>query len=374
MPTTTEAYVARQGSLKLEKVHYADLDANEVLVDITAASICHTDVKAAEGVFHMKPPMIIGHEAAGYVKEIGSAVSYVTPGDAVVLAFAWCGECRRCMSGKQPYCDEMRALNFGGSTRADGTVAVKGADGGGLNGQFFGQSSMSRVAMVRENCCVKVDGTREELRLFASLGCGIQTGAGAMLNVAKPAVGSSIAIFGGGAVGLSAMLAAKLTSPACLVLVDNSQTKLDMIPRELLEGVHAVNSSNKSSEDLAAELRALTPRGAGMDFAMDGVGHEAVLLAAHLCLDKLGTALIVGGSPTAKISAAIEGHLVKGLTTRGMHQGDSVPRVMLPRLIQLWKDGKFPFDKLLTMYKFEELHKALDEMHQGQVIKPVLVL
>lgn len=192
--------------------------------------------------------------------------------------------------------------------------------------------------------------------------------------MAKPAVGSSVAIFGGGAVGLSAILAAKLTSPACLVLVDNSKTKLDMIPKELVEGVHLVNSADKTPEEVAAELKKLTPGGVGMDFAMDGVGHEAVLLAAHLSLDKLGTALIVGGSPTAKIQAMIEGHLVNGLTTRGMHQGDSVPRVMLPHLVKLWKDGKFPFDKLLTKFAFEDLHKALEEMHKGKVIKPLLVL
>ena len=192
--------------------------------------------------------------------------------------------------------------------------------------------------------------------------------------MAKPAVGSSIAVFGGGAVGLSAILAAKLTSPSCLVLVDNSQTKLDMIPKALLEGVHTVNSSNKTPEEIATELKKLTPFGAGMDFTMDGVGNESVLLAAHLSLDKLGTALIVGGSPTAKQQTKIENHLVNGLTTRGMHQGDSVPRVMLPQLIKLWRAGKFPFDQLLTEFKFDELHKALDEMHQGKVIKPLLVV
>lgn len=173
--------MARPGSLKLENVKYADLDANDVLVDIAAASICHTDVKAAEGVFHMKPPMIIGHEAAGYVKEVGSAVTYVKPGDAVVLAFAWCGACRRCMSGKQPYCEKLWELNFGGK-RDDGSVAVTAEqDGVELNGLFFGQSSMSRAALVRENCCVKIDCSKTELQLFASLGCGIQTGAGAIL-------------------------------------------------------------------------------------------------------------------------------------------------------------------------------------------------
>ncbi|KAK5133160.1 hypothetical protein LTR08_008096 [Meristemomyces frigidus] len=376
MPTSTEAYVARGGnSLKLEKVTYADLDGNEVLVDIVASSVCHSDVKAAGGSFHMRPPLIIGHEAAGYVKAVGPTATYVKPGDAVILAFASCENCRRCNSGKSPYCENMFGLNFTGKRSGGGEGVVVVCEGEEeVKGLFFGQSSMSRIALVRESCCVKVECARDELVLFASLGCGIETGAGAILNVAKPAVGSSIAVFGGGAVGLSAILAAKLTSPACLVLVDNSQTKLDMIPKELLEGVHIVNSTNKSPEDVAAELKKLTPSGAGMDFAMDGVGNEIVLLTAHLSLDKLGTALIVGGSPNAKQQTKIENHLVNGLTTRGMHQGDSVPRVMLPHLIQLWRAGKFPFDKLLTVFKFEELHEALDEMHQGKLIKPLLVV
>lgn len=193
-------------------------------------------------------------------------------------------------------------------------------------------------------------------------------------NVAKPQAGSSIVVFGGGAVGLSAITAAKLTSPACLVLADNSQTKLDMIPKEILEGVHTINTAGQAPEDIAAALKKLTPTGLGMDYAIDGVGNEDVVLAAHLCLDKLGTMIIVGGSPTARLTPKIEGHLVGGLTTRGTHQGDSVSRIMIPHLIQLWRAGRFPFDKFLTTFKFEELQHALDETHVGRVIKPLLVL
>lgn len=178
---TTEAYVARQDSLQLEKVQYAEPAGNEVLVDIVAASLCHSDVKAAQGQFHMKPPMIIGHEAAGYVKSVGTAVTYVKPGDAVVLAYAHCGHCRRCLSGRQPYCQNMGELNFGGRRSGSGDVVVRDANGEDLNGMFFGQSSMSRVALVQESSCVKVRCTREDLQKFASLGCGVQTGAGAIL-------------------------------------------------------------------------------------------------------------------------------------------------------------------------------------------------
>lgn len=185
MPTTTEAYVARPSSLQLENVTYADPASTELLVDVVAASLCHSDVKAAQGTFHVARPLILGHEAAGYVKAVGSAVTYVKPGDAVVLAYAHCGRCRRCLGGRQPYCEGMFGLNFGGRRGGvDGEVVVRDAKGEGLGGLFFGQSSMSRVALVQENSCVKIEGcSREELVRFASLGCGIQTGAGAILWV-----------------------------------------------------------------------------------------------------------------------------------------------------------------------------------------------
>lgn len=183
-----------------------------------------------------------------------------------------------------------------------------------------------------------------------------------------------MAVFGGGAVGLSAILAAKLSSPACLVLVDNSQAKLDMIPKELLEGVHVVNSADKSPDEVAAEVKKLSPAGTGMDFTLDCVGNDAVILAAHAALDKLGMLLNIGSGGGAKPQYTIGKHLNLGATARGTHQGDSVPRVMIPYMIQLWKRGMFPFDKLLTTFKFEELHKALDEVHAGTVIKPVLVV
>ena len=122
--TTTEAYVARPGNkISLEKVQYPRLDSHEILLDVVAASLCHTDVRAAEGTFFVKPPMILGHEAAGYVRAIGDGVTYVRPGDAVGTAFASCNQCRRCMSGKQPYCDLVQEMNFSG-TRVGGEVVA----------------------------------------------------------------------------------------------------------------------------------------------------------------------------------------------------------------------------------------------------------
>ena len=187
--TTTEAYVARPDHvLALEQVTYAAPGRDEVLVDIVAAGVCHSDLKAAAGTFHLKPPLILGHEGAGYVREVGPGVRLVAPGDAVVLAYASCGACRRCVAGNAAYCDELFGLNFTGKRTEGGEGVVRDARGREVAGLFFGQSSMSRIALVRERCCVRVtpllrEGQegREELRRFACLGCGVQTGAGSIL-------------------------------------------------------------------------------------------------------------------------------------------------------------------------------------------------
>lgn len=182
-PITTQAYVARpKNQLALETVRYPKIGADEIVLEVVAASVCHSDVRAAAGNFHLSPPMIIGHEAAGYVKEVGKAVTYVKPGDAVVTSYSSCGKCRQCMSGKQAYCDLINDLNFRGR-RLNGDVAAVDEKGETLNALFFGQSSMSKLALVREDSCVKVECSKSDLKLFASLGCGIQTGAGAVMYV-----------------------------------------------------------------------------------------------------------------------------------------------------------------------------------------------
>lgn len=193
----------------------------------------------------------------------------------------------------------------------------------------------------------------------------------------KPSPGSTIVIFGGGAVGLSALLAAQLTKPASIILVDNSQVKLDSLPRSVLgPKTQLYNSADKTNEVVASELRKLAGNNdQGLDYALDCVGNENILKVAHAALDKLGTLVTVGsGSQTNVAGLSLSQHLVKGITYRGTHQGDSVPRTMIPKLLRMWKEGEFPFDKLLTQFGFEEMDKALAEMKRSSVIKPLLVL
>lgn len=195
-------------------------------------------------------------------------------------------------------------------------------------------------------------------------------------NVMRPPSGSTIAIFGGGAVGMSALLAAQLTKPDCIVLVDNSQAKLDMIPKSILgPNTRLYNSEAKSSDQIATDLRRLTFGERGVDYALDCVGNENVIKSGHAALDKLGMLVTIGSGSVSNVAGySLAQHLQKGILHRGTHQGDSVPRDMIPKLLRMWKDGTFPFDKLLAEFRFEDMDKALQEMKKGKVIKPVLVL
>lgn len=194
-------------------------------------------------------------------------------------------------------------------------------------------------------------------------------------NVIKPPPGSRIAIFGAGAVGLAALLMAQLTGPAGIILVDISQVRLDTIPKSLL-GLNTTlyNSSGKSNDEVAADLRKLTRDEHGVDYALDCVGNGDIVKTAHSALDKLGTLVTIGsGSDSVVAGYSLAQHLVKGVTHRGTHQGDSVPREMIPKLLDMWRNGRFPFDQLLTEFHFEEMDKALGKLKEGSVIKPLLV-
>ncbi|KAK0610163.1 chaperonin 10-like protein [Bombardia bombarda] len=375
---TSPAYVVYHpgGPITLEPVAYGPIQPDEIVLSTAAVSVCASDLKVAAGKFYCQPPMILGHECAGTVLAVGSLVRDLALGDRVILSYDSCKnntpaleKCTACAEGLNPYCRDMMALNMTGYRRdgsvAAGSITTLNGDGEGkgvqLKGHLFGQSSMGRTI----------------LRLFASLGCGIQTGAGAVLNVARPKINSSICIFGAGSVGLSALMAAKLTSPSLLVVVDNSAAKLDMLPVVFKEGeVKLVDSSRIEGGEtgLVERLKGMTGDGLGFDFVLDCVGRSEIIRVGHLTLRGRGMIVTVGGGGDAALGGVTMGqHLTRGITFRGTHQGDCLPWISLPLLIDLWRQGKFPFDKLLTFYKFEELHEAIQDLKDGKIIKPVLI-
>ncbi|KAK0612161.1 chaperonin 10-like protein [Immersiella caudata] len=381
-PFQSEAYVALTPSspITLSTVTYTSIRPDEILLSTSAVSICATDLKAATGKFLTSPPLILGHECAGIIIQAGAETPF-HPGEKVILSYASCNTCRECLDGANAYCQSIHPLNFSGS-RSDGSSAATLTLSDGkevpLKTHFFGQSSMGRMIIARAACAVKVSGdaTEEEMKMFASLGCGIQTGAGVVFNVAKPRKGSRILVFGAGAVGLAAVLAAGLTEPEMVVLVDNSGVKLGVLPGCVREVVSEVVDSSevKEGDELVERLKGLTGDGLGFDVALDCVGRGDVVRVAHLALRARGMVVTVGGSTTdVALQVTLSEHLGRGITYRGTHQGDSVPGVMIPHLIGLWRQGKFPFDELLTFYEFDELHRAVRDVKDGKVVKPVLI-
>ncbi|NKX51792.1 alcohol dehydrogenase catalytic domain-containing protein, partial [Arthrobacter deserti] len=202
--TTTEAAVveAPGAGFTLQPVQLDDLRDHEVLVEIKAAGLWHTDLSVAAGGLPFPLPGVLGHEGAGTVTETGSQVTGIRPGHAVVLSFTSCGHCASCRGGHPAYCDTWLPDNLIGGARADGSSPIC-RGGERLGGRFFGQPSFARLAVADERSVVRVD-TALPPELVAPLACGVQTGAGAVWNTIRPVPGSSLAVFGAGTVGLSA--------------------------------------------------------------------------------------------------------------------------------------------------------------------------
>ncbi len=332
---------------------------DEVLVRIVAAGICHTDLAMSERP-NMPRPIVLGHEGAGIVEQVGDDVRDLRRGDHVILTYDYCGECTFCLGCHPAYCRLARPLNFSGR-RSDGTSALA-EDGIVVNGHFFGQSSFATYWIARERNALKV-AKDLPLDILAPLGCGVQTGAGAVLNVLQPPAGSSIAVFGAGSVGLSAILAAVVADCRTIVAIDVKSSRL-----EAARQLGATHTLDAATEDIPARLREIT--GTGVNFAFSTTGRPASLKDAIESLDFMGTAAFVSGGGEATIPTST---LLWGRSLRGVVQGDSVSSEFLPFLIDLWQEGKFPFDRLIRHYGFDEINEAAAASVNGEAIKPVLL-
>jgi aryl-alcohol dehydrogenase len=353
------------GRFAIEELELDDPRPDEVRVRLVATGVCHTDAVVRDQTLATPLPAVLGHEGAGVVEAVGAAVRGVAPGDHVVLTVNSCGRCGNCLSGSLTYCDDIYAVNFSGR-RPDGSTSLS-AGGAEISSYFFGQSSFATHANVAERSVVKV-GKDLPLGHLGPLGCGVQTGAGAVFNTLRPAMGSSIAIFGTGAVGFSAMLAALVVGCTTIVAVDINESRLSRA--EALGATHTVNSAR---EDPTAVIMALTG-GRGVDYALDTTGVSRVLRQAVDSLAVRGTVGVVGASRAGtEASIEIGSTMSRGWTLKMIIEGDAVPQVFIPRLIELWQRGRFPFDRIIEEFDFAEINKAFDAAEDGSVIKPVLV-
>lgn len=353
------------GRFALQRVRVGDLRDDEVLVEIVASGVCHTDLAVRDQRRAVPLPAILGHEGAGIVRRVGSAVTSVSPSDHVVLSYLSCGACEECVAERTACCAEFGRLCFA-SARPDGTHAVSGADGEVLSDRFFGQSSFATWAVANErNVVVAPDDL--PLELLAPLGCGVMTGAGAVWNALSVTPGSSIAVFGAGSVGLSAVLAARAVDAKIIIAVDRVASRL-ALAREL-GATHVIDTTEV--EDAAAAVRALI--GDGVDKALDTTGAPFVVRDAFRSLRQRGVlAIAATASPTQEL-AVPQLELMTGCKTIiGVIEGGSNARTMIARILELYRAGRFPFDRLLSFYRFEDINQAIEDCEAGRAIKPVL--
>jgi aryl-alcohol dehydrogenase len=340
---------------------------NEVLVRIVAAGICQTDVHVRNQEYPVPLPLVLGHEGAGVVESVGAGVKGVAVGDHVVLSYPSCGECRYCRGGHNAYCEHAFEICFGGS-RLDGSNALRWPEGaaqsGTVHGHFFGQSSFATYAVADASNVVRVPSDLP-LELLAPLGCGFQTGAGAVMNSLQVRPGSSIAVFGTGSVGLAAIMAARAAGAAVIIAVDINPRRLT-----LAQELGATHSIDGRDGDTAAQIKQITRIGA--DYVLEITARPEMLKLAAEVLAPLGTAALIGGAPAGTQARIDMNTLLNGRTVRGIIQGDAVPQVFIPMLIQMYKAGSFPFDRLVRFYDFDFINRAIEDAQNGQSIKPVL--
>jgi aryl-alcohol dehydrogenase len=322
---------------------------HEVLVRNTAAGVCHTDLTMA-AVWPLTP-MVFGHEGAGVVEAAGDLVTGLAPGDHVCLTFHSCGDCEQCLAGRPAYCRAARALNTSGG-RGDGTTPLS-RDGEPVHGGFFGQSSFATYAIAHERNTVRVPaGLPPEVA--APLGCGVQTGAGTVLNRLRPEPGESLLVIGCGGVGLSAVLAGVVAGCAPIVAVD------PMASRRAL------------AVELGAK-EAVGPAGIEGTFhhIVDTTSRPEMLKRAVAALRPLGNLALVGlgGEVTLDVMSV----LTKGARLHGVLEGDANPHAFIPHLIDLHRRGLFPVDRLIRTFPFDDIAAAVAGMRDGTAVKPVLL-
>ena len=349
------------GQYVIETIDVAPPKANEVLVKVAGCGLCHTDELGQQQVIPVPLPAVLGHEGSGEVVEVGASVTTVKPGDHVVLSYASCGHCETCLSGKPYVCNNFVPLNFTGVMK-DGTKRLRLNDKAISN--FFGQSGFAEYAVADERNVVPVD-KDVDLTLLGPLGCGFQTGAGTVLNGLKPGFGSSIVVFGTGSVGCSAIMAAKIVGCKNIIAVDIVPEKLKLA--EEIGATHTING--KEAADVVEEIKTITNGGA--DFSIETTGLPEITNQALYSLKILGTCAVVGVSAEVTIHV-FNAIMMEGKTMKGFIEGNAVPQLFVPKLVEYYKAGKFPIDKLVTVYELADINKGFDDTHKGLALKAVV--
>jgi aryl-alcohol dehydrogenase len=348
--------------LVVDEVEIDEPRAGEVLVRVVAAGVCHTDALAVHGDLPFPAPGVLGHEGAGVVEAVGEGVTSVAPGTKVVIGWPWCGACRNCLDGEPRYCLQIGPLVTRGG-RADGSTALR-RGGAVLHSHFFGQSSFATHAIADANALVAVPDD-VPVELLGPLACGIGTGAGAVLNALQPPLGSSLVVYGSGAVGLAAVMAAACTGATRIVAVDVHEHRLRLATE--LGATDSVDASASNPVEAVAEIC-----GGPADFALECTGDVDVLRQAADSVGMRGTVALIGGAPADAEFTLDHVTTLWGKRVVGILGGERRSETLIRSLIDLNRQGRFPYERLITEFPLEQVNEAFAASHSGDVIKPLL--
>lgn len=353
---------AAQG-FTLRQLQLGEPRADEVLVKLVATGLCHTDIAAHKGIIPVPAPVVLGHEGAGVVVRVGAGVKKVVPGDHVVLSLASCGACDKCSIGMPTYCRQHVPLNWQ-AQRADGSVSLHDGNGD-VHSHFFGQSSFAQYAVVDASSVVPVDKT-VPLEYLGPLACGFMTGAGAVINTLRAHAGSTLVVFGLGAVGLAAVMAARVVGCGQIIDVDIKENRL-----ALAKELGATAALNPKTVDVAEVLNQLTD-GHGADYSVEAAGHASVMADAVQVLAENGKCVLTGVVSQGESLPLDIMHLIRGRAVQGSIMGDAAPTVFIPMLTQLFQQGRFPIDRLIRFYAMNDINQAMADSQSGETIKAVI--
>jgi len=356
----------KDAPFKLQEIELAEPGRGEVLARIVASGVCHTDAITRAGDLPMPFPCVLGHEGSGIVERIGPGVTTIAPGDKVIIGWPSCGECRNCLDGHPRYCLRTgEALVSGRRFKGElkGTSAYS-RDGKEIHGHFFGQSSFATHSVASADAVVKIPND-VPLELLGPLACGLATGAGAVLNEARPKLGDSILVVGVGAVGLAAIMAARNSGITKIIAADVHDSRLAMA-----SDFGATYTINSRTSKLVEEVSKIT--GSTVDFAFDCTGVIAVIETIAQTVGMLGTLVLIGGAPAGASFSLDHLSTLWGKRVIGVLGGGGRSGQLIPALVELHRQGRFPFDRLVKYYELDQVEQALADSKSGKVIKPIL--
>ncbi len=351
--------------LSIEELELDPPKAGEVLVEIKAAGLCHSDLVAINGERAKPTPIVIGHEAAGIVAELGPGVDGFEIGDHVVPSYvSSCGRCEMCREGRAALCQPATIANAAGTMR-DGTTRLH------RNGERIhhhsGVAAFAEYAVISKDALVKIDKAIpfEHAALF---GCAVVTGVGSVVNTAGLSAGQSIAIVGLGGVGLSALLAAVAAGASKIIAIDINRSKLDLA-RQL--GAHdAIDPSEAGAIETARNLT-----NGGVHIAVETAGSPRALDTAYAVTRRGGTTVAAGmPGPEAAFTISHLSLAAEERTLKGSYMGSCVPSRDIPRFLALFRDGRLPVDRLMSrLIGFDDLNAAFDRLDEGATVREILV-